>query len=103
MFCFCSFMEDERTPIGHMHVRDFAPLREQRPLSELTADEGGYVRFVCRSCPRTGKVKLEALRARFSPDAGLVNILNTLLPADCPEAKPNPWGIRACRFSYRDL
>jgi hypothetical protein len=96
-------MSDGRTPIGHMHARDFAPMREQRPLSSLTADAGGYVRFACRSCQRTGKVKLSALRERFRPNEGLVNILNTLLPKECPKAAPNPWGIRSCKFRYRDL
>jgi hypothetical protein len=102
-FCFCSDMPDERTPIGHMHARDFAPMRTQVPLSDLRADEAGWVRFTCKRCPRTGKVRLEALKARFSPDEGLVDILNMLLPADCPHAEPNAWDIRSCGWRYRDL
>lgn len=90
-------------PIGSLHVRDFAELRQQRQLSELTADAGGYVRFDCGGCPRTGKIRLADLQARFRPDAGLVDILNALAPKDCPKARPDPWGHRPCRFQYRDL
>ena len=96
-------MPRERTPIGRMHVRDFAPARTQRPLSDLTADGLGYVRFDCGGCPRTGKVRLEALKARFAPDTGLVNVLNSILPQDCPLRDPDPSGSRLCRFRYRDL
>jgi hypothetical protein len=90
-------------PIGSLHVRDFAELRRQRPLSELTADEGGFVRFACLKCPRTGKVRLASLHARFAPTEGLVGILNDLAPKDCPLAGPDPWSSRACGFCYRDL
>jgi hypothetical protein len=86
-----------------MHVRDFAQQREQRSLASLTADEGGYVRFVCLHCPRTGKIPLATLRERFRPDAGLVDILNAMLPEDCAKSVPDPSGIRACGFCYRDL
>jgi hypothetical protein len=86
-----------------MHARDFGEMREQRTLAELGADDLGYVRFVCAGCPRTGKVALAKLRERFAPGAGLVNILNTLLPKDCPHAAPDPWGVRSCKFRYRDL
>jgi hypothetical protein len=78
-------------------------MREQRPLSDLTADQLGYVRFVCTRCPRSGKVKLASLQARFRVDAGLVDILNALAPKDCSGAKRNPWGSHSCGFYYRDL
>jgi hypothetical protein len=90
-------------PIGSLHVRDFAPLRTQRRLAELTADARGFVRFSCLHCPRTGEVALADLRARFRPDEGLVNILNTLLPADCPGAVRDPSGVVRCGFCYSDL
>jgi hypothetical protein len=90
----------ERTPIGGMRASDFADLREQRPLSDLRADAGGYVRF---DCPRAGKLKLETMLTRFRPGAGLVNILNALAPKDCPKTEPNPSGIRSCAWRYRDL
>jgi hypothetical protein len=48
-------------------------------------------------------VALAKLRERFAPGAGLVNILNTLLPKDCPNAAPDPWGVRSRKFHYRDL
>jgi len=96
-------MDQRRTPIGGTHARDFAQLRAQRPLSDLTADEGGYVRFRCMSCPRTGKVRLSALQERFKPTEGLVGILNTLLPKDCAKREPDPWGNVLCGFCYRDL
>jgi hypothetical protein len=90
-------------PIGALHVRDFAPMRTQRRLAELGADAAGLVRFSCLHCPRTGEVALADLRARFAPDEGLVNILNTLLPADCPRAARDPSGVVRCGFCYDDL
>jgi hypothetical protein len=90
-------------PIGSTHARDYAPMREQLPLSSLTADESGFVRFKCSKCPRLEKAPLAKLRERFHPDAGLVNILNAILPTDCPNATPNASGIRSCGFHYRDL
>jgi len=86
-----------------MHYRDFRDMREQRPLSELPADAEGFVRFKCLKCPRTGKVRLARLQERSTPDTWLVTILNTLLPKDCPDAKPNPWKSTPCGFCYRDL
>lgn len=96
-------MEKPPLPIGRMHVRDFAAGNEQRRLATLQADGEGYVRFTCSKCPRTGKVRLAKLRERFSPSEGLVNILNTLAPKDCPHAQPDPSGNHACGFRYRDL
>jgi hypothetical protein len=90
-------------PIGSLHVRDFAPLRTQRPLSDLTADADGYIRFACLKCPRQGKVALAKLRERFQPTEGLVNILNTLAPTDCQHGGVDAWGNHACGFCYRDL
>lgn len=86
-----------------IHHRDFSLHRMQRTLSALTADDQGFVRFACLKCPRTGKVALAALQARFAPEEGLVNILNTLAPKACALAKADPWGNRACGFCYRDL
>jgi hypothetical protein len=102
MFRFCSRMP-ERTPIGGTHARDYRPMREQRPLTDLTADPLGYVRFTCSRCPRLGKIRLADLQARFAAAAGLVNVLNAVAPRDCPHAKPNPSGTRSCGFRYRDL
>ncbi len=96
-------MDGKRTPIGGTHSRDFGELKQQRQLSELRADERGYVRFRCLKCPRTGKVELAKLKERFAPDAGLVDILNTLLPVDCAKTERDPWGHVACGFCYRDL
>lgn len=93
----------ERTPLGGMHARDFDACRQQVPLAELTGDHLGYVRFACTRCPRRGKIRLEALRARFAPDAGLVNVLNAIAPKDCPGAKHDAQGIKRCGFHYRDL
>jgi len=90
-------------PIGSLHVRDFDDFRTQRPLSDLTADESGHVRFACLKCPCTGKVLLSALHARFRPTDGLVGILNLLAPSDCPLAGADPWGNHPCGFCYRDL
>jgi hypothetical protein len=96
-------MDRRRTPIGGTHARDFAAVRQQRTLAELTGDAEGFVRFGCLKCPRTGKVELAKLRARFAPSEGLVNILNRLAPADCPLAGEDPWGNHPCGFCYRDL
>jgi hypothetical protein len=90
-------------PIGSLHVRDFAELRQQVPLRDLTADEAGLVWFECTACPRQESHPLSQMRARFHPDAGLVNILNALKPKDCPKARPDPWGNHPCGFRYRDL
>jgi hypothetical protein len=90
-------------PIGQMHVRDFADLRQQRTLAELPADAEGFVHFRCRKCPRTEKVELATLQARFRTTEGLVNILNTLAPTDCALAGADPWGNHPCGFCYRDL
>lgn len=89
--------------IGHTHVRDFDLRRSQRALAELAADDAGYVRFSCLKCPRTGLVELAQLRARFRPTEGLVNILNSLAPPDCPLAAPDASGNRTCGYCYRDL
>jgi hypothetical protein len=93
----------ERTAIGGMHARDFDDFRQQRPLSDLTADHLGYVRFACKRCPRTGRIRLADLRARFPPEAGLVNILNAVMPKDCPGNARDAQGIKRCGFHYRDL
>ncbi|HEY2749763.1 hypothetical protein [Phenylobacterium sp.] len=92
-------------PIGSLHARDFAPMRTQRTLAEAPADSQGYVRFSClnRDCSRTGKIRLAALQQRFAPGEGLVNILNAVMPKDCPRSAPDPWGSRRCGFCYRDL
>ena len=89
--------------IGQTHSRDFSMHRTQRRLAELRADDQGFVRFRCLKCPRTGKVELAKLRKRFRATEGLVNILNTLAPTDCPMASADPWGNRPCGFCYRDL
>ncbi|HEX3365711.1 hypothetical protein [Phenylobacterium sp.] len=78
-------------------------MRTQAPLSALRADEGGYVRFECLSCPRTGKVPLATLHERFSLNEGLVNILNMLAREVCAAAKKKEAGQRGCGFCYRDL
>lgn len=96
-------MNDIRTPIGGTHARDFAPLRQQRPLSELRADTAGFVRFACLKCPRQDRVALAELRGRFHADAGLVDVLNALAPKDCALAQKDPWGNHLCGFCYRDL
>jgi hypothetical protein len=96
-------MQDERTPIGGTHARDWRPLREQVPLSELRADAAGFVHLDCRACPRTEKIALADLRARFAPDAGLVNILNAIRPTDCPHAGFDAVGHNRCGIYYRDL
>jgi hypothetical protein len=93
----------ERTPIGGTHARDFALVREQVPLCELKPDEAGYVRLACRACPRTDKIPLADLKARFAPEAGLVNILNAIRPTDCPGAGFNAVGHNRCGIYYRDL
>ena len=90
-------------PIGSLHSRDFAPMRTQVPLSALKADAQGYVRFDCKLCQRTGQIPLADLTARFRPTEGLVNILNAVLPEDCPKSKPDPSGMRPCGFRYRDI
>jgi len=78
-------------------------MRTQVPLSDLQPDAHGYVHFDCKLCERTAQIPLADLKARFRPTEGLVNILNQLLPQDCPKAHPDPSGIRACGFRYRDL
>jgi hypothetical protein len=93
----------EHTPIGGTHVRDFDDLRQQRPLSDLRADHLGHVRFACSLCPRTGEIRLADLRARFPAQAGLVNVLNAVRPADCPHAERDASGTLRCGFHYRDL
>ncbi|THD56534.1 hypothetical protein [Phenylobacterium sp.] len=90
-------------PPGYMKTRDFAPMRQQVPLSELTGDARGDVWFACTRCPHAERRALADLRARFAPDAGLVNILNTLRPKDCPKSERNASGIVGCGFHYRDL
>ena len=101
-FCVCSGM-DRRTPLGGTHARDFKPMRQQAPLSELTAGEDGYVRFSCSRCPRTGKIRLAELHARFAPEAGLVNVLNTVAPRDCGRRSRKHAGDPGCGWYYRDL
>lgn len=96
-------MDSRRTPYGGMHSRDFSTYRQQRTLGEAPVDGRGDVRFACTRCPRTGKVAMAELRARFSPQAGLVNILNALLPADCGKSKRTPGGHVECGYYYRDL
>jgi hypothetical protein len=96
-------MSDRPLPIGSLHAREFAPMRTQVPLSELRADGEGDVRFACKQCPRTEKIPLVDLQARFQPSEGLVNILNCILPDDCPRAGRNSSGLRECGFHYRDL
>jgi len=96
-------MQDRRTPIGGTHARDWQPLREQVALANVPVDARGDVRFGCRRCPHTGKVAAADLRARFAPDAGLVNILNALRPKDCPGAGVDFQGFNRCGFYYRDL
>lgn len=78
-------------------------MRTQRTLDTLPADAEGFVRFRCLSCPRTGKIALAKLQERFAPDAGLVNVLNAIMPPDCPKAGADPWGNHPCGFCYRDL
>jgi hypothetical protein len=89
--------------MGSLHSRDFAEMRQQVPLSEVPVDAGGYVRFSCTICPRTGRIALADLQARFRPREGLVNILNAVAPKDCPKVAPDPWGNHPCGFCYRDL
>lgn len=96
-------MQQRRTPIGGTHARDFDSVPMQVPLTNLSADERGYVRFRCMVCPRTGKIRLSDLHARFKPTDGLVNILNAVRPKDCTKSPPDPWGIVRCGFCYRDL
>lgn len=96
-------MQDQRTPLGGTHARDWRALREQVPLAELRADARGFVRFDCKSCPHTGEIALADLRRRFAPDAGLVNILNTIRPNDCPGAGADFQGFNRCGIRYRDL
>lgn len=97
-------MADGPLPIGSLHVRDFrADLRVQRTLADLTGDDRGDVSFACLKCPHQGKMALAELRARFRPDAGLVDILNVLMPSGCVKAARDPSGSRACGFCYRDL
>jgi len=98
-------MPQNRTPIGQMHARDFDTYRQQRSLSELVPDIGGYIRFGCLhgDCQRTGKIPLAVLQARYRPQAGLVDILNALRPKDCPKGKPDPSGSRRCGWCYRGL
>ena len=96
-------MPDQRTPLGGTHARDWQPLREQVPLAEAPVDARGFVRFNCRACPRTGKIALADLKARFAPDAGLVNILNAIRPTDCPGAGFDAVGHNRCGIYYRDL
>jgi hypothetical protein len=99
MFRFCSGMSF-RPPIHH---RDFALDGQQVTLAEAPVDADGLVWFRCLKCPRTGKVRLARLQARFAPTEGLVNILNALAPKDCPLAGADPWGNHLCGFCYRDL
>lgn len=99
VFRFCSGMSQ----IGQTHARDFGLHRQQVPLAELQADPEGFVRFCCKVCPHTGKIALVDLRARFAPDAGLVNILNAIRPHDCPGAGLDFQGFNRCGIHYRDL
>ena len=96
-------MPDQRTPLGGTHANDWRPVREQVPLAELPADARGFVRFDCKACPRTHKIAMADLRARFSPDAGLVNILNAIRPKDCPHAGFDAFGHNRCGIYYRAL
>ena len=95
-------MQNQKTPIGGTHARDWQPLREQAPLSALKPDDAGFVHFECVACPRTDKIALADLRARFAPDAGLVNILNAIRPTDCPHAGFDAVGHNRCGIYYRD-
>jgi hypothetical protein len=95
-------MENRPLSIGSLHARDFAPLRTQRILADLSPDGQGQVRFGCLSCERTGAVPLAILRVRFAPTEGLVNILNALLPADCRRAARDASGHVGCGFCYGD-
>jgi hypothetical protein len=90
-------------PIGSLHVRDFDGLRTQRTLAELKADAHGLVQFRCLKCPRTEAVPMAVLTARFRATAGLVDILNALAPADCPQAGVDVSGNHPCGFCYGEL
>jgi hypothetical protein len=91
------------TPIGETHSRDFNLDRQQVRLAELQGDADGFVWFCCKVCPRTDRIALDELRARFTPGAGLVNILNALRPKDCPGAGVDFQGFNRCGIRYRDL
>lgn len=96
-------MLDRRTPIGGTHARDWEPLRTQVSLTNVPVDDRGYVRFNCKTCPHAGEIAVADLRARFAPDAGLVNILNAIRPKDCPGAGADFQGFNRCGIYYRDL
>ena len=91
------------SPHEPIHARDFAPLRQQRPLTDLTADETGSVRLSCSRCPRQETVALLELHQRFSPQAGLVDVLNALAAGYCAKARSDASGTRHCGLCYRDL
>jgi hypothetical protein len=91
------------SPHQPIHARDFAPMRQQRPLAELPADANGLVWFACSRCDRTGAIALATLRERYPPQTGLVAILNALAPADCVGAAAGPTGASPCGYYYRDL
>ena len=86
-----------------IHHRAFGLQRTQVTLAELPADAEGFVRFWCRRCPRTDRIPLATLKARFAPEAGLVNILNAIKPPDCPLAGEDAQGNHPCDYRYRDL
>jgi hypothetical protein len=90
-------------PIGQTHDRDFSLHRQQVPLAELRADAEGFVHFRCKACPRTDRIALAELKARFAPEAGLVNILNAIRPKDCPGAGVDFQGFNRCGIHYGDL
>jgi hypothetical protein len=89
--------------IGQTHARDFSLYRMQTPLADLRADAQGFVHFCCKACPRTDRIALDDLRARFAQDAGLVNVLNAIRPDDCPGAGVDFQGFNRCGIYYRDL
>lgn len=92
----------ERLPIGSLHSRDFASMPTQVPLARATVDENGDVWFCCTKCPRTEKRALADLKTEFTPETGLVSVLNWV-QKDCPRYQLDPWGNRHCGLRYRDL
>lgn len=91
------------SPHDPIHARDFAPMRQQRSLAELTGDSAGWVRLSCSQCPRQAKVALSDLRQRFAPREGLVNVLNILASERCARTRADASGTSRCGLRYRDL
>lgn len=62
-----------------------------------------WVNLKCLKCDRKGRLSKARLLAEHGPNKGLVDLINTLRPDNCPHNTRTVEGFNPCGICYADL